>query len=38
MINNSSLVIALFNGQDGGTKNTINYEKKQKIDIVIIEA
>lgn len=37
MINNSSLVIALFNGQDGGTKNTINYAKKQKIDIVIIE-
>lgn len=31
MVDHSSLVIAVFNGQPGGTKNTIDYAKKQKI-------
>lgn len=37
MINNSSLLIALFSGQNGGTKSTINYAKKQNLKIIIIE-
>lgn len=36
MVNNSSLMIALFNGQRGGTKSTIEYAKKQGVKIVII--
>ncbi len=36
MINNSSLVIALFNGQAGGTKITIDYAKQQGLQIKII--
>lgn len=36
MINNSQLVIALFNGTNGGTKKTLDYAKKQGLDIVII--
>ena len=36
MIDNSSLVIALFNGKSGGTKLTIDYAKSQNKDIVII--
>ena len=36
MINNSSLVIALFNGLSGGTKSTIGYAKKQGKEIIII--
>lgn len=36
MVNNSSLTIALFNGQRGGTKSTIEYAKKQGVKIVII--
>ena len=36
MINNSSLVIALFNGLSGGTKSTIDYARKQGKEIVII--
>lgn len=36
MINNSSLVIALFNGTNGGTKKTLEYAKKQKIKIIVI--
>lgn len=36
MVNNSSLVIALFNGTKGGTKTTINYAKKQGLKIVVL--
>lgn len=37
MVNNSSLMIALFNGLSGGTKSTIMYAQKQGLDIVIIK-
>ncbi len=37
MVNNSSLIIALFNGQSGGTKSTIDYARKQGLEIVIIK-
>ena len=37
MVNNSSLLIALFNGCPGGTKSTIEYAIKQKLDIVVIK-
>ena len=34
MVDRSSLVIAVFNGQKGGTKNTIDYAKKKCVKIV----
>ena len=37
MVNRSSLVIAVFNGERGGTKNTINYAKAQGVEIVLVE-
>lgn len=37
MINNSSLIIALYNGTNGGTKRTIEYAKKQGLKIVILQ-
>lgn len=37
MINNSTLVIALFNGGAGGTMQTINYAKNLDKKIIIIE-
>ena len=37
MVNNSSLMIALFNGLPGGTKSTIDYARKQGLDIVVIK-
>lgn len=37
MINNSSLVIALFDGKPGGTKQTIEYAKSQGLKIEIIK-
>lgn len=37
MINNSSMLIALFNGQNGGTKSTIEYAKTQGLKVVVIE-
>ena len=37
MVNNSSLMIALFDGTSGGTKSTIDYAKKQGLEIVIIK-
>ena len=37
MVNNSSLMIALFDGLIGGTKSTIDYARKQGLDIVILE-
>ena len=36
MVNSSSLMIALFNGQSGGTKSTIEYAQRQGLKIVII--
>lgn len=36
MISNSSLVIALFDGQPGGTKSTLAMAKKPGLDILII--
>lgn len=37
MVNNSSLMIALFNGLAGGTKSTIDYARKKGLEIVIIK-
>ena len=37
MIDNSSLLIALFNGLPGGTKSTIEYAKSKGNNIVIIK-
>lgn len=36
MINNSSLVIALFNGTNGGTKKTLDYAKRCGVKIVVL--
>lgn len=36
MVNNSSLLIALFNGKPGGTMATINYARTQNLKIIII--
>ena len=38
MVDNSSKIIALFNGLPGGTKKTIKYAKQQGLDIVIINS
>ena len=37
MVNNSSLMIALFNGLPGGTKSTIDYAKKNGLEIIVIK-
>ena len=37
MVDNSSLMIALFNGLSGGTKSTIDYAKREGLEIVIIK-
>lgn len=37
MVDKSSLIIALYNGASGGTKSTIDYARKQGLEIVIIE-
>ena len=37
MVDNSSLIIALFNGNDGGTKYTVDYARQQGLKIVLIE-
>ncbi len=37
MVNNSSFMIALFNGLAGGTKSTIDYARKQGLEIIIIK-
>ena len=36
MIENSSLVIALFNGQSGGTERTLEFAKLKSLKIVIV--
>lgn len=33
MIDHSSRIIAIYNGEKGGTKNTINYAQKKGVDI-----
>lgn len=37
MVNHSSRVIAVFNGQPSGTKNTIDYARRQGVPVVQIE-
>lgn len=37
MVNNSSLMIALFDGKAGGTKSTIEFARRQGLEIIIIE-
>lgn len=37
MVNHSSKMIALFNGLPGGTKSTIDYAKKQGLNVTIIK-
>ena len=37
MVENSSLMIALFNGSPGGTKLTIDYARLQGLEIIIIK-
>lgn len=35
MVDRSARVIAVYNGEAGGTRNTIKYAKKEKLDVVI---
>lgn len=37
IVNNSSLMIALFNDLPGGTKSTIDYARQQGLEIIIIK-
>lgn len=37
MVDNSSLMIALFSGIAGGTKSTIDYARNKGLKIIIIE-
>ena len=37
MVNHSSRVIVVFNGQPSGTKNTINYAVSQRVDVFQLE-
>lgn len=37
MIDNSSTLIALFNGLPGGTKQTIDYAKEKGLEVVVIK-
>ena len=37
MVDNSSLMIALYNGVTGGTKSTVDYARKKGLEIVIIK-
>lgn len=37
IVNHSSLVIAVFNGEKSGTKNTIDYANRQGVPVVRIE-
>lgn len=38
MVDHSAHVIAVFNGEKSGTKNTIDYAKKSEVEIEIIQA
>ena len=37
MVNHSNRVTAVYNGEAGGTRNTLNYAKKKGIEIIVIE-
>lgn len=37
MINHSARVIAVFNGEQGGTKNTLDYADKMGVQIIMID-
>ena len=37
MVDNSDLIIAVFNGNSGGTKQTNDYAKSKNIEIIIIK-
>ena len=37
MVDRSSLVIAVFKGESGGTKNTIYYAKAHDVEVTVIE-
>ena len=36
MVDHSSLVLAVSNGEKGGTRNTIDYARKQGIEVRLI--
>ena len=36
MVNHSALVIAVFNGESGGTKNTLDYAQKSGVPCVMV--
>lgn len=36
MVDNSSLIISLYNGAKGGTKSTIEYAKAKKLKLIVI--
>ena len=38
MVDHSSRVIAVFNGKQSGTKNTIDYAKKTEVEVITIPA
>ena len=37
MVNHSARVIAVYNGQSSGTKNTIDYAHRQGVPVIQIE-
>ena len=37
MVSHSALVIAAFNGESGGTKNTLDFVRKQRVPYVVID-
>lgn len=37
MVNHSARVIAVYNGESGGTKNTIDYSVRQNVEVVQIK-
>ena len=37
MVNHSNRLIAVYNGEAGGTRNTLNYAKKKRVEIFLIE-
>ena len=37
MVDRSSMVIAVFNGESGGTKNTIDYATAHGVEVIMVE-
>lgn len=37
MVDNSNTIIAVYNGEKGGTQQTIKYAEMQNLDVIIIE-